>query len=125
MPALLQQTGTAPALSPAKSPNNLPLLNSTPTPPRKPTTNSAPTTTSNTTSNTTFTLLRENVPKTKSLVSSAGDDSAAIGAHAEVQHAVSVTGEGYDLRHAGVLPDVDGVLGVAVGADEFRSSRAE
>ena len=36
-----------------------------------------------------------------------------------------MTRKGDDLRHAGVLPDVDGVLGVAVGADEFGGGRAE
>ena len=84
------------------------------------------TTTAATTANaTTFAFLRKDVPEAEGFVAGAGDDGATVGAHAEVQHAVSVARERDDLRHAGVLPDIDGVLGVAVGADEFGCCRAK
>lgn len=72
-----------------------------------------------------FALLREDVPEPERLVTGASDDRAAVGAHAEIQHTVSVSCERDDLRHARVFPDVDGMLGVTVSAHKFRSGGAE
>jgi hypothetical protein len=70
-------------------------------------------------------FLREDVPKPERFVAGAGDDCAAVWAHAEIQHTICVACERDNLRHARVFPDVDGMLGVSVRAHKFGSGGAE
>ena len=75
-----------------------------------------------------FTLLvsrGEDVPETQGLVACACYDRAAIGAHCQVKNAVCVSRECADLLHCGVLPHVDLVVRVAVGAHYFVEGLAE
>jgi len=64
-------------------------------------------------------LLLEGIPEAESLVTGAGDDDLAVGAHGEVEHSVGVAGQRDDLLHAGVLPDDDLVLAVTVCGDNL------
>lgn len=68
---------------------------------------------------------RKYVPEAQSLVSCPRDDGAAIGAHGEVEHAVCVAGQCGYLFHARVLPHIDLVVRIAVGAYDFVVSLAE
>lgn len=67
----------------------------------------------------------EDVPETESFVPGPSDDGAAIGTHREVEHAIGVASEGGYFFHSRVLPNIDFVVGVAVGADNFVESTTE
>ena len=67
--------------------------------------------------------LLESIPESQGLISGSSDDCLTIGAHGEVKHSVGVTGEGSDLCHGRVPPDVDLILDgparVAVRRDDL------
>lgn len=67
----------------------------------------------------------KNAPKAKSLVASACHDCAGVGAHRQVEHAVGVAHQSGHFLGARIAPDVDLVLGVAVGAHQFMRAPAE
>ena len=67
----------------------------------------------------------KNTPKAKSLVASACHDGVRVGAHGQVEHAVGVPDESGHFFGARVAPDVDLVLGVAVGAHQLTGAPAE
>ncbi len=67
----------------------------------------------------------EDVPEPEGLIPRAGDDGAAIGTHGQVQHPEGVPGQSGDLLHGGVLPDVDFVERIPVGADDLVHALAE
>jgi hypothetical protein len=66
-----------------------------------------------------FLLLLEAIPEAKCFIASTSYNDLTVWAHGKVEHSIGVSGERNDLLHAGVLPDNDLVLGVAVCRDNF------
>lgn len=64
-------------------------------------------------------FLVEDFPKPQRLVSGSRDDRLAIRAHRQVEHTERMAGQGDDLLHAGIFPDHDLVLAVAVRANDL------
>ena len=59
-------------------------------------------------------LLFEGIPEPERLIASTRDYYLAIGTHCKVKYTVCMPRQGYYLLHAGVLPDDDLILTVAM-----------
>ena len=70
-------------------------------------------------------LRGEDIPEPQCFVTCASHNGASIGTHRKVENSVGVAGEGGDSLHLRVLPDIDLVERVAVGAHEFVEGSAE
>lgn len=66
-----------------------------------------------------FLLFLERLPEAESLIAGTGDNDLAVGAHGEIEHTIRVARERDNLAHAGILPDDDLVLAVAVRRDNL------
>ena len=59
------------------------------------------------------------IPESQSLITSPSHNRPAVWTHREIEDPESVAGQACDLGHAGILPQDDLILTVAVRADDF------
>ena len=64
-------------------------------------------------------LLPEHVPEPESFVPGARHDALTVRRHGEIENTVAVAGQLGHLGQAGIFPDKDLVLRVAVGRDQL------
>ena len=67
----------------------------------------------------------KHAPEPQSLIPCPSNDSAAVGAHGQVENSVGVASQSGDPAHVSSPPDVDLVLGVTVSADDFVDAATE
>lgn len=67
----------------------------------------------------------EDIPKPKGFIPSPSHNGTSIGTHRQVEHPIRMTSQRRHSLHLGVLPDIDLIEGISMGADELIEGSAE